>query len=118
MDFNNADFKKKHTCSITGETYYGYGNNAYPFYGRCSNYANTFYVIPARIMGITREDINSLYNGRSQKEKNELLYIAIFNYFLDNPDFFNNFKEMWQNTADDRKENWAEEWVKRSKEIK
>ena len=46
-----------HTCSITGEKYVGYGNNAYPFKGRCSDWANTHYVIPARIMGVTPEQI-------------------------------------------------------------
>lgn len=46
-----------HTCSITGEKYVGYGNNAYPFKGRCSDWANTHYVIPARIMGVTPEEI-------------------------------------------------------------
>lgn len=46
---------KENICSITGEMYFGYGNNADPFPGRCSDYANDMYVIPARIMGVTPE---------------------------------------------------------------
>ena len=49
-------------CSITGEKYFGYGNNAYPFSGRCSNYANSQYVIPARLSGVTPEIIKN-YGG-------------------------------------------------------
>ena len=40
--------QKTHKCSITGEPYEGFGNNAYPFEGRCSDKANFLYVIPAR----------------------------------------------------------------------
>jgi len=46
--------KDVHTCSITGRKYEGFGNNAYPFKGRCCDYANSYYVIPARIIGICR----------------------------------------------------------------
>ena len=55
----NAQWVKDHThkCSITGETYIGYGNNAYPFPGYCSDEANLQYVIPARILGITPDMI-------------------------------------------------------------
>ena len=42
-------------CSIFNEPYEGFGNNAWPFEGRCSDEANDIYVIPARIMGITDE---------------------------------------------------------------
>ena len=45
--------KDVHTCSITGRKYEGFGNNAYPFKGRCCDFANSYYVIPARIIGIT-----------------------------------------------------------------
>jgi len=48
---------KKHICSITGKPYEGYGNNAYPFPGRCCDEANLKYVIPARLTGITPEMI-------------------------------------------------------------
>ncbi len=48
-----------HICSITGKTYYGFGNNAYPFEGRCSDEANAKYVIPARIMGVSPEMIKT-----------------------------------------------------------
>lgn len=44
-------------CSITGKMYVGYGNNAYPFEGRCSDEANSRYVIPARLMGITLKQV-------------------------------------------------------------
>jgi hypothetical protein len=46
-----------HTCSITGKKYEGFGNNAEPFEGRCSDWANFHYVIPARVMGITAGQI-------------------------------------------------------------
>lgn len=45
-------------CSITGKPYTGYGNNAYPFPGRCSDEANSLYVIPARLMGVTPEMVS------------------------------------------------------------
>ena len=53
-------WKQEHThvCSITGETYVGYGNNAYPCPGRCSDEANRKYVIPARLMGVSPEDVS------------------------------------------------------------
>ena len=46
-----------HTCSITGRKYEGFGNNAYPFKGRCSDWADCHYVIPARVMGVTPDQI-------------------------------------------------------------
>lgn len=48
---------KSGTCSLTGVHYDNYGNNAYPFEGRCSDWANKHYVIPARLMGVTPEFI-------------------------------------------------------------
>ena len=51
---------KSGTCSLTGVHYDNYGNNAYPFEGRCSDWANTQYVIPARAMGITPELIQKV----------------------------------------------------------
>lgn len=65
--------EKYHICSITGERYYGYGNNADPFYGRCSDYANGMYVIPARCMGITREDLDGMTYIKTKKERNATL---------------------------------------------
>lgn len=44
-----------HTCSITGRKYQGFGNNGDPFPGRCCDFANSHYVIPARLMGLTPE---------------------------------------------------------------
>ena len=44
-------------CSILGREYDGFGNNAYPFRGRCCDEANEQYVIPARVMGITPIDV-------------------------------------------------------------
>lgn len=39
-----------HLCSICGEPYFGFGNNAQPVNdGRCCNECNSLYVIPARI---------------------------------------------------------------------
>lgn len=40
---------ERHKCSITNAKYYGYGHNAYPYKGRCCNYANQQFVIPARL---------------------------------------------------------------------
>ena len=44
---------KGRRCSITGVMFYSYGNNADPFSGRCTDYANSRYVIPARCLGVT-----------------------------------------------------------------
>ena len=52
--------QKTHKCSITGEPYEGFGNNAYPFKGRCSDKANFLYVIPARANGWTPETVKEL----------------------------------------------------------
>ena len=50
-------------CSICGEMYEGYGNNAYPItMGRCCGVCNDIYVIPARI----RHEIEEV--GRMGKE--------------------------------------------------
>lgn len=51
-----------HTCSITGMQFKGNGHNAYPFDGRCCDYANKKYVIPARELGLTPEFIRA--NGK------------------------------------------------------
>jgi len=41
------------TCSICGEKYYGWGNNAWPVNeGRCCNECNSDSVIPARLRGV------------------------------------------------------------------
>ena len=61
----NSAANEMHICSITGEIYYGYGNNAWPFSGRCSDYANKKYVIPFRLAGITPEFIKA--NGGNKK---------------------------------------------------
>ena len=59
---------KKHICSITGEVYYGYGNNAHPYFGRCSDEANAEYVIPARIYGVPQELIKLCGGNRAFKK--------------------------------------------------
>lgn len=53
---------KGRKCSITKKVFYGWDNNAYPFKGRCSNEANSFYVIPARMLGVSPELIQR-YGG-------------------------------------------------------
>lgn len=40
---------ERHKCSITKANYYGFGHNAAPYEGRCCNYANQQFVIPARL---------------------------------------------------------------------
>ena len=62
FNFNASEATKKHICSITGKEYVGYGNNAFPFEGRCSDEANSLYVIPARMCGFTPEMIKR-YGG-------------------------------------------------------
>ncbi len=37
-----------HKSSISGKPYEGFGNNAWPFSGRCSDEDNFLYVLPAR----------------------------------------------------------------------
>ena len=44
---------KSGTCSLTGVHYDNYGNNAYPFEGRCCDEANSKYVTSARMLGMT-----------------------------------------------------------------
>lgn len=102
---------EKHICSITGETYYGFGNNADPFFGRCSNYANNYYVLPARLMGISREDLNEVAKGKSQKGKNIVLKNFIDKYFAEHSEdsFVKQFDQMWEDCADDTNPNWLEE---------
>lgn len=59
---------KKQICSITGEEYYGFGNNAHPYFGRCSDKANEEYVIPARICGVSQELIKRCGGNRAFKK--------------------------------------------------
>lgn len=59
---------KKLICSITGEVYYGFGNNAHPYFGRCSDEANEEYVIPARLRGIPQELIKRCGGHRAFKK--------------------------------------------------
>lgn len=48
---------EKHICSICGEEYFGYGNNAQPVNdGRCCDECNLNIVIPARDFLINREN--------------------------------------------------------------
>ena len=37
-------------CSLCNEQYYGLGNNAYPFEGRCCDLCNEHMVIRARLL--------------------------------------------------------------------
>ena len=47
--------KKIETCSICGQTYTGFGNNAEPVNaGRCCDKCNAIHVIPARLRSILR----------------------------------------------------------------
>ena len=64
---SNSNKREIHTCSISGVKYEGYSNNAYPFEGRCCDEANLYYVIPARIMGITPEAIKALGKANIMK---------------------------------------------------
>ena len=65
---------KGQRCSITGETHYSYGNNAYPFSGRCSDYANSRYVIPARLEGVNPDLIKQLGGNRNFARIMDMLY--------------------------------------------
>lgn len=59
---------KGRICSITKNKYYGLDNNAYPFTGRCSNYANIMYVVPARMSGVTPELIKNFGGNKKFAE--------------------------------------------------
>lgn len=43
------DNKRVEICAICNAEYVGWGNNAYPFPGRCCDVCNAKYVIEARI---------------------------------------------------------------------
>ena len=51
---------KMKKSSISGEPYEGFGNNAWPFSGRCSDEDNFLYVLPARFNDWTPELIKHL----------------------------------------------------------
>lgn len=58
--------KKKEVCSICGEKYDGYGNNAVPMAkGRCCDSCNEFFVVPARLM----EKIRKIKENERKKKK-------------------------------------------------
>ena len=51
--------EEKHTCSICGEKYTGFGNNAYPINnGRCCDQCNDTVVIPERIKKMSEKSSN------------------------------------------------------------
>lgn len=82
-------------CSITHEPYEGFGNNADPFYGRCSDYANHYYVIPARIAGVSREDLDNLV-GHTEEERNAMLKKEIDRFFKENKEFKEKLDKDWE----------------------
>ena len=94
-----------HTCSITGRKYEGFGNNAYPFKGRCCDFANSYYVIPARIMGITPDEIKS-HGKRFVKWMIDLLHEQ--GKF---PDFFYHQVEIQNSQRGDVKTVGMDEWL-------
>lgn len=72
-------------CSITGKSYYGYGNNAYPFDGICSDEANSLYVIPVRIAGVTPEQIKAFGGNEAfAKTMASMFHYALKNFELEN----------------------------------
>gem|GEM_PF-5449985 len=99
--------KKKdvHTCSITGREYEGYGNNGYPFKGRCCDFANSHYVIPARLMGVTPEQINQ-YGERYVKMVIDGLHVQ--GKF---PDFFYYQVEIHNSQTGKMKTVGMDEWL-------
>jgi hypothetical protein len=41
-------------CSICDNIYTGFGNNAWPFKGRCCDWCNGYEVIPARLVRLKK----------------------------------------------------------------
>lgn len=94
-----------HTCSITGRKYEGFGNNAYPFKGRCCDFANSHYVIPARIMGVTPEQIKQ-YGWKYVKLVIDQLHVQGKFH-----DFFYHQVEIHNSKRDDVKTVGMDEWL-------
>ena len=89
-------------CSITHEPYEGFGNNANPFYGRCSDYANHYYVIPARLAGVRREDLDGI-TGHTEEERNAMLKEEIDRFFKENKEFKEKLDKDWERMLNIRK---------------
>lgn len=60
-------------CSITNKPYMGYGNNAWPFKGRCSDEANMKYVIPSRFLLM-----------KTERDGNTFMYKQLYKTFQSN----------------------------------
>ena len=45
---------QEHECDLCGTPYYGFGNNAWPFAGRCCDDCNEMAVIPARLKDLVQ----------------------------------------------------------------
>ena len=90
-------------CSITHEPYIGFGNNANPFYGRCNDYANHYYVIPARLAGVRREDLNKI-TGYTEEERNDILKEQIDEFFKENKEFKEKLDKDWERMLNIRKQ--------------
>ena len=53
----NQEAEEKHICSICGDEYFGYGNNAQPVNdGRCCDECNLNIVVPYRIYLMREKD--------------------------------------------------------------
>jgi hypothetical protein len=57
------------TCSICKSEYDGYGHNAYPFPGRCCDMCNDMMVIPARLKGLSAQEIAKMMRQHRKEER-------------------------------------------------
>lgn len=69
MKYKNRKTKEIHICSICGDAFLGYGNNAQPVNdGRCCDECNIETVIPYRIYFMKKEDRENEKNTTSCNE--------------------------------------------------
>ena len=57
LNENCVDTTPTMTCSICGKTFRGYGNDAFPYKGKCCDECNTYVVLPARFKQLTGMDV-------------------------------------------------------------
>jgi hypothetical protein len=76
---------KKNKCSICGQPYQGYGNNASPvvYGGRCCDVCNAYRVIPARLRRLSDYAKPEDDNGFTNKTLGKAL-TKTFNQLLGN----------------------------------
>ena len=56
-------------CSICKDEYEEYGHNAWPFPGRCCNVCNDILVIPARLKGLSAQEIKRMMDEHQRRKE-------------------------------------------------